>query len=45
MEARAHLLPTLVFVGLVTFDRALQSGLEDYGYARRIALLPRPDEG
>jgi hypothetical protein len=33
------LLPTLAFVGFVTFERALQSGLEDYGYARRIALL------
>jgi hypothetical protein len=33
------LLPTLAFVGLVTFERALQSGLEDHGYARRIALL------
>jgi hypothetical protein len=33
------LLPTLVFVGLVTFDRALQSGIEDYTYARRIARL------
>jgi hypothetical protein len=33
------LLPTLAFVGLVTFERALQTGLEDYGYARRIALL------
>ena len=33
------LLPTLVFVGLVTFDRTLQSGLEDFGYARRIARL------
>jgi hypothetical protein len=33
------LLPTLAFVGLVTFERLLQSGLEDYGYARRIALL------
>jgi hypothetical protein len=33
------LLPTLAFVGLVTFERALQSGVEDYGYARRIALL------
>jgi hypothetical protein len=33
------LLPTLVFVGLVTFERVLQSGIEDYGYARRIALL------
>jgi hypothetical protein len=33
------LLPTLTFVGLVTFERALQSGMEDVGYARRIALL------
>ena len=33
------LLPTLTFVGLVTFERALQSGMEDLGYARRIALL------
>jgi hypothetical protein len=33
------LLPTLAFVGLVTFERALQSGVEDYGYAKRIALL------
>ena len=33
------LLPTLAFVGLVTFERALQSGIEDQGYARRIALL------
>jgi hypothetical protein len=33
------LLPTLAFVGLVTFDRALQSGIEDYGYTRRIARL------
>jgi hypothetical protein len=32
-------LPTLAFVGLVTFYRALQSGLEDLGYAQRIALL------
>jgi hypothetical protein len=32
-------LPTLAFVGFVTFERALQSGLEDQGYARRIALL------
>jgi hypothetical protein len=32
-------LPTLTFVGLVTFQRALQSGMEDLGYARRIALL------
>src|SRR3954454_23884478 len=33
------LLPTLVFVGLVTFDRVLQNGLEDLGYANRIARL------
>jgi hypothetical protein len=33
------LLPTLAFVGLVTFDRVLQSSIEDVGYARRIARL------
>jgi hypothetical protein len=33
------LLPTLAFVGLVTFERALQIGLEDYQLMRRIALL------
>jgi hypothetical protein len=33
------ILPTLAFVGLVTFHRALQSGVEDYGYAQRIARL------
>lgn len=33
------LLPTLAFVGLVTFERAVQSGVEDLGYARRIARL------
>jgi hypothetical protein len=33
------LLPTLTFVGLVTFERVLQSGIEDHEYARRIALL------
>jgi hypothetical protein len=33
------LLPTLAFIGLITFERVLQSGLEDLGYARRIALL------
>jgi hypothetical protein len=33
------LLPTLAFVGLVTFERVLQSAIEDLGYARRIALL------
>ncbi len=33
------LLPTLAFVGLVTFERTLQSSVEDTEYARRIALL------
>ena len=33
------LLPTLTFVGFVTFERAVQSGREDLDYARRIALL------
>jgi hypothetical protein len=33
------LLPTLSFVGLMTFQRALQSGVEDFGYAARIARL------
>jgi hypothetical protein len=33
------LLPTLTFVGLLTSERALQSGMEDYGYAVRIARL------
>jgi hypothetical protein len=33
------LLPTLTFVGWVTFERALQSGMEDLGYARRIDLI------
>ena len=33
------LLPTLAFVGLVTFERALQSSIEDTEHARRIALL------
>jgi hypothetical protein len=33
------LLPTLAFVGLATFDRVLQSGIEDLEYARRIAQL------
>jgi hypothetical protein len=32
-------LPTLAFIGLVTHERVLQSGIEDYGYARRIARL------
>jgi len=33
------LLPTLAFVGLATFNRVLQSGIEDLGYAMRIARL------
>jgi hypothetical protein len=33
------LLPTLAFIGLVTFERALQIGLEDQSLVRRIALL------
>jgi hypothetical protein len=33
------LLPTLAFVGLVTFGRALQSSTEETEYARRIDLL------
>lgn len=33
------LLPTLAFVGLATFHRVLQSGIEDLGYARRVARL------
>jgi hypothetical protein len=33
------LLPTLAFVGLVTFDRVLQNGLEDLMYASRIERL------
>jgi hypothetical protein len=33
------LLPTLAFVGLATFHRVLQTGIEDLGYARRIARL------
>ncbi len=33
------LLPTLAFIGLVTFGRTLQSSIEDTEYARRIALL------
>jgi F0F1-type ATP synthase assembly protein I len=33
------LLPTLAFIGLVTFERTLQSSIEDTEYARRIALL------
>src|SRR3954451_21389910 len=33
------LLPTLTFVGFVTFERALQTSIEDTEYVRRIALL------
>jgi hypothetical protein len=33
------LLPTLVLMGLATFNRVLQSGIEDLGYASRIARL------
>ena len=33
------LLPTLAFVGFVTFGRTLQSSIEDSEYTRRIALL------
>jgi hypothetical protein len=33
------LLPTLAFVGLATFHRVLQTGLEDLAYALRIARL------
>ena len=35
------LLPTLSFVGLVTFERTLQTSIEDTEYARRMALLRR----
>jgi hypothetical protein len=33
------LLPTLAFIGFVTFERTLQSSIEDTEYARRIALV------
>jgi hypothetical protein len=33
------LLPVLGFVGLVTFDRLVQSSIEDFAYARRIGRL------
>ena len=33
------LLPTLAFVGFVTFERAVQCSIEDTEYSRRIALL------
>jgi hypothetical protein len=33
------LLPSLAFVGLVTFERVLQTGIADYSYALRITRL------
>jgi hypothetical protein len=39
LRFRAHPAPMLAFVGLATFDRVLQSGVEDHGYTRRIAQL------
>jgi hypothetical protein len=33
------LLPTLALIGLMTFQRVLQSGIEDHDYARRISRL------
>jgi hypothetical protein len=33
------LLPTLGFIGLMTFQRVLQTGIEDHGYAMRISRL------
>jgi len=33
------LLPTLAFVGFVTFERAVQTSIEDLGYFRRIERL------
>jgi RsiW-degrading membrane proteinase PrsW (M82 family) len=33
------LLPPLALIGLMTFERVLQSGIEDHGYARRISRL------
>lgn len=35
------LLPTLAFMGLVTFERSLQTAIKDVGLARRIDLLRR----
>ena len=35
------LLPALAFIGMVTCERVVQSGTEDYGYARRIAAAAR----
>jgi hypothetical protein len=33
------LLPTLAFVGWVTYERALRTGIEDHDYARRMSRL------
>jgi hypothetical protein len=33
------LLPTLALMGLATFNRVLEPGIEDFGYASRIARL------
>jgi hypothetical protein len=33
------LLSTLALIGLMTFQRVLQKGIEDHGYARRISRL------
>src|SRR5581483_4122492 len=33
------LLPTVTFVGFITFERVMQSGFEDLEYARRIARV------
>jgi hypothetical protein len=33
------LLPTLAVIGVMTFQRVVQSGIEDHGYARRISRL------
>lgn len=33
------ILPTLVFVGALTFERVVQNGIEDFSYARRVAHL------
>jgi hypothetical protein len=32
-------LPALAFIGVATWARVLQSGVEDFGYAKRITLL------
>jgi hypothetical protein len=33
------LLPTMALIGVITFLRVLQSGIEDHGYARRMSRL------